>query len=347
MHAGSSIAEILAGSWRKIPPPLETPPPFLSHASQTLLKTGASGLALRRLSKADFNDLPDVVQLRQAYRLHILQAAIHQQETVQAFNYLRSTGVEPVLGKGWAIARLYPERGLRPYGDIDLFMRPEEFRRAKKALLDPSAPALAIDLQNGCRDLKEDRTMDQVYERSQLVRLGDVDIRVLGIEDHLRLLCIHLLGNGAFRPLWLCDVAVVMESLPESFDWDYFLSGDRRRTDWVACTMGLAHAVLGANLGDWPVSARARNLPRWLIPALLKQWSAHEFYSVDFIPLSAHLRQPAQAFHALRLRWPSPIQASIELGAPFNEMPRLPLQIADTVRRAFLFAFQTSRNRKK
>jgi len=29
-------------------------------------------------------------------------------------------GVEPILGKGWAIARLYPERGMRPYGDIDL-----------------------------------------------------------------------------------------------------------------------------------------------------------------------------------------------------------------------------------
>ena len=265
---------------------------------------------------------------------------VQEQETAQVFTYLRSAGVEPILGKGWAIARLYPERGLRPYGDIDLFMRPEEFERANTALLDRSAPAAAIDLQKGCRNLSMDRTMDQVCERSQLVRLGNVDIRVLGLEDHFRLLCIHLLDHGAFRPLWLCDVALVMESLPESFDWDYFLSGNEKRRDWVACTMGLAHSVLGANLGDWPVSARARNLPRWLVPALLNQWSARQFYTVDLIPLWAHLRHPAQALRAIRLRWPSPIQASVELGAPFNEMPRLPLQIAAALRRATLFAFR-------
>ncbi len=340
METGRSIAEILEGSWRASPPPLKSLPPLLPIASQVLLKTSAAGLGWRRLSRTEFKDLPDATRLHQAYRLHTLQAVIHEQETAQAFAYLRSAGVEPILGKGWAIARLYPEHGLRPYGDIDLFVRPEEYERAEMALRSPSVPGLPMDLQRGCRDLKSDRSMEQVFAHSEPVRLGDANIRVLGQEDHLRLLCMHLLGHGAFRPLWLCDIAVVMESLKDGFDWDYFLSGERRRTDWVACTMGLAHAILGANLGNWPISARARKLPGWLAPALLKQWSAREFYILDTSPLKAYWFLPLKALHAIRLRWPNPIQATVELGARFNELPRAPLQVADCIRRAALFLSQ-------
>ena len=46
-------------------------------------------------------------------------------------------------------------------------------------------------------------------------------------EDQLRQLCLHLLRHGACRPLWLCDVAVMLESLPGDFDWDRCLGGDR------------------------------------------------------------------------------------------------------------------------
>jgi hypothetical protein len=36
---------------------------------------------------------------------------------------------------------------------------------------------------------------------------------------------------------------------------------------------------------------------------------------------------------ALRLRWPNAIQATVELGAPFNGAPRLPYQVGECVRR--------------
>jgi hypothetical protein len=50
------------------------------------------------------------------------------------------------------------------------------------------------------------------------VELNGAKIRILGAEDHLRLLCLHLLKHGAWRPLWLCDVAAALESRPSSFD---------------------------------------------------------------------------------------------------------------------------------
>src|SRR5205807_1179327 len=81
-----------------------------------------------------------------------------------------------------------------------------------------------VDLHEGMPDLP-DRSWDEVYRRSRLVRLRNSDVRILGAEDHLRLTCFHLLRHGAWCPLWLCDVVVILESLPPGFDWDYCKHG--------------------------------------------------------------------------------------------------------------------------
>jgi hypothetical protein len=48
---------------------------------------------------------------------------------------------------------------------------------------------------------------------------------------------------------------------------------NKRRADWIACVIGLANRLLGAELRDVPVEYRANSLPRWLISSVLKQWS--------------------------------------------------------------------------
>jgi hypothetical protein len=45
------------------------------------------------------------------------------------------------------------------------------------------------------------------------------------------------------------------------------------------------------------------------------------------------LRRPRLLLDALRLRWPNAIQATVELGGPFNGLPRLPYQVGECVRR--------------
>ena len=211
---------------------------------------------------------------------------------VQTITLLRSAGVEPLLVKGWAIARLYPEHGLRPYGDIDLCVRPEQHTSAMAVLSAPEAERAVVDLHEGLPQLHRP-SLDDVYERSRLVPLSDVDVRVLGPEDHLRYMCIHLLQHGAHRALWLCDIAVVLESLPEGFDWEYLLQGDRRPADWVASTVCLAHELLGARLDGIPVAERTRRLPKWLLPSVLKQWSMEEHY-MDTGSIAYSFRHPAQ-----------------------------------------------------
>ena len=53
--------------------------------------------------------------------------------------------------------------------------------------------------------------------------------------------------------------------------------------------------------------------------------------------MSDYAWRPAGWLHALRVRWPNPIEATIGVGGPFNEIPRLPFQIGECFSRAARF----------
>jgi hypothetical protein len=249
---------------------------------------------------------------------------------------------DPLLAKGWAAARFYPAQGLRPYGDLDLYVWPEQYAVAMGALAGSAAQEAVVDLQRGFVDL-DDRCPHTLYARSQLVRLGNVTIRIMGPEDHLRLLCLHLLRHGAARPLWLCDVGAALESRPADFDWAYFLSGDRRRAEWVICALGLAHQLLGARWGYAPTAVQAYSLPRWLVPAVIRQWErtmmTYQSKSLCFPskPIASYLHQPQGILGGLRERWRNPIEATMRRRGRPNNLPRLPYQLATYFERALLY----------
>ena len=338
---GKLVAAVLAESWHQSPPRPSISPAELAEVAPVLLRTGSASLGWWRIRDSDLRATSAASELQQAYRMHTLQAARHERHLVTAITLLHSAGVEPLLVKGWAVARLYPERGLRPYGDIDLCVRPEQHAVALEVLGADTVDVGAVDLHGGLQELHRP-SLDEVYDRSEVVRLADADVRILGPEDHLRYVCIHMLRHGAYRALWLCDVAVMLESLSEDFDWDYLLGGDRRRGDWVACAIGLAHRLLGARVEGLPVAQRARQLPRWLAPSVLRQWSLQTHY-MNTASLAYCMRHPAQIPRALRLRWPNPIQATVGVGGAFNELPRLPFQLGECFLRAAHFTTQMPR----
>jgi hypothetical protein len=121
---GMLIATALGSSWRESSAPLSISEEDLSRIVPLLLGSGAGALGWRRVRCSDLKDTEAARELQQAYRLLMLQAEVHRLEIKRAFALLRATGIEPVLIKGWSVARLYAERGLRPYGDIDLIIRP-------------------------------------------------------------------------------------------------------------------------------------------------------------------------------------------------------------------------------
>lgn len=330
--AGRLIAKVLAGSWRAKSPPLDISAEELAQVAPLLLESGAASLGWRQVRNTPLSTSTAASELQQAYRLHTLQAGIHERNIKGVITLYQNAGIDPVLVKGWAVARLYPERGLRPYGDIDLCFRPDQFEQAEALLQTGEGQQYNVDLHKGFTKL-DGVAHEELLARSEVVALGDVRVRILGPEDHFRILCVHLLRHSAWRPLWLCDIAATLESRAASFDWDRCLGRNPRQADWVACTVGLAHQLLGAKVDDTPVAERAENLPRWLVPSVLKNWDRpdpHLYPPLSYVPpMVTYFRRPAGMLKALRKRWPDPIEASIRMKAPFNEMPRLPFQLGN------------------
>lgn len=341
---GSLLATALAGSWRSSPQELQCSETHLAEITPLLVGSMSGALAWQKIRKTDLKTSAAGLELQEAYRYHAVRTLVREHAIKKVLTLLYREGVPPILVKGWAAARLYPEPGLRPYGDIDLVVRPEQHSAAAAAI----AAAIAaneieteyyIDLHRGFEGL-DDHSYDELYSRSTIIKLDDVDVRVLSPEDHLRVLCVHLLHHNAFRPLWLCDIAVAVENRANDFDWERCLGGNRR-ADWVACAIGLAHELLGADVINTPVDGRAKKLPTWLVANVLKQWetpySMSQAPATHQAPMTKYLRDPRGLLKDLRRRWPQPIEATVYVRGSFNEAPRWPFQVAECIGRTATF----------
>ncbi len=333
---GSLVAEVLAGSWRESAlPTLEISERELDEVTPLLYDSGTAALGWRRFKKTSLRDCPSAEVLHQAYRLQSLQSEIHEQGIEKVFSLLRQARIEAVLAKGWATAGMYAERALRPYGDIDICVRPQNFKLAEEVLRAPEASDCWVDLHKHFSEIN-DRTIDELFARSRTVNLGEEEIRILGLEDQLALSCIHLLKHGAWRPLWLCDVGVAIESLPTTFDWDVCLGKNSTRAHWIICAIGLARRLLRTDNKNLPLELQTP-LPVWLIENVVKQWANP--FAIDQppmshpVPMADLLRHPTGLLDGLRQRWPNPIIATISVNGEFNNLPRLPYQMANCLSR--------------
>jgi hypothetical protein len=327
------IAKVLAGSWRSPAPSLEVTQDELLLSIPLLLRSGAGGLGWRRVSASGHSTTEASQQLQQAYRLHALQALGHERDIKRVLTLLRRDGIEPILVKGWSIARLYPEPGLRPYGDIDLCVRPDDFARTKTLLRKAEGETHDVDLHRGFQTFGYESWWD-LNARSALLEIDGIPVRVLSPEDHLRLICFHFLREGAWRPLWLCDIAVALETRPHDFDWELCLGRGLKRRHWFTCAILLAHYLVEASLECVPALITSKQPPRWLIPAMLREWNAPTMPLRHVMPMSRALQVPRNTLKGLRARWPSPIEATIGVRGSFNEMPRLPFQLGHCLGRA-------------
>ena len=321
---GALVARLLAGSWRLSSRTPVLAADELADIARLVIRTGGGALGWWRIRASRLATSPAALELQQAYRLQTLDACLHERRIATAVDILKSVGIEPLLAKGWAAARLYPEPGLRPYGDVGLWVPPHQRHLARAALGTRAGRRCGVDLHHHFGPLG--RRYEDVYERSRVAHLRDVEVRVLGAEDHLALLCLHMLGHGAWRPVWLCDIAAAVEWVSPDFDWARCFPDDARRAHWVACALGLARELLGADVSE----RVAVTTPRWLATAVLRQWARDEHYMST--PSMAFVwRHPRLLAKAVRLRWPNAVQATVELGGPFNDLPRLPFQLGDCV----------------
>lgn len=332
----AQIAEMLSGAWRTVPPPPGTSAEEFKEVAPYLSGTGAGALGWWKVRGSGLRHTAAARSLLQTYRRYSVANMSAEQGIRASFIRLRSVGVEPILIKGWAVARHYPEAGLRPYGDVDLCVPTEQLNLAREALGDLKEKWL-IDLHAGLGK-SDESTLDELHSRSRLVTLGGVNVRVPCPEDHLRVLCVHLLKHNFHRPLWLCDIAAVVETLPQMFDWDICLGKNLKRAGWVLSTIRLAQELLGASPSvELPAGAKKR-LPGWFVRNVLGQWGTYpEWHRA---PMRDYLRRPAGMIKDLRRRWPDPTGATVRLGGSINRMPRLPYQLGDCLLRTAKFATQ-------
>jgi hypothetical protein len=333
---GELIANALNSSWRATPSEPDLSAEQLCAIVQLLLKSGSGSLAWWRIRNSHLRTTSFATDLHQAYLFHNIRVSFYERYLTEAVKLLTEAGVTPILAKGWAVARYYPEPGLRPYGDLDFIVAPEQYEQAREALV-AAGNEQPVDLHCGPGHLS-DRNFDQILARAERAMLDDVEILLPGPEDHARMLCLHLLNHGMWRPLWLCDIAAVLENVNSSFDWDYFIGTDRVRAQWIACTVRLAQSILGAEIGGLPNLITSLKLPRWLRTVVFRQWSVPFSQHVSQLdPMRIYLRQPAGVLRALRARWPNPIEASAVVGFPLNNFPRMPIQLLSCVVRTARF----------
>lgn len=324
---------MLAGSWRQAVPALEITAEELATVTPALLQTGAGALGWRRVCASHHHTSAAASDLLQAYRIHAVQSVLHELQIKEVVQLLRSNSVEPILVKGWSIARLYLEPALRPYGDIDLCVSPDQYPIAKRLADDFAARHIRVDLHEGFAKFGN-RSWNELYSRSRCLEIDGVEIRILGPEDHLHLLCFHFLREGAWRPLWLCDVAVTVETQAADFDWNLCFGTNETSRNYVVCTLMLAKGLLhAANLDGIPEAVIANPMPAWLMPAVLKEWRIRSMYQRHRSPLTLAWRRPITTLRNMLYHWPSAIEATINLNTAFDETPRWPLQVRSCFRR--------------
>lgn len=267
----------------------------------------------------------------QDLRWFALQNKVHEARIREAFALFRANGIEPVLIKGWAVARLYPESRLRPYTDIDLGVSAADFAKARDLLEDEDAKRLNIDLHNEFRHLDK-VPWPTLFQDSQLVPLDNTDIRVLSPEDHLRILCVHwLTDNGADKER-LFDIHYAARNRPADFDWERCLdrAGPTRRR-WVICAIGLAHKYTGLDIEGLPFSGEAANVPSWLTSSVEREWRL----GIPLKGLYDSLHDWRFFLKQLRKRIPpNAVYATIQCEGEFDDGLRVPYQIRSLLKRA-------------
>lgn len=260
-----------------------------------------------------------------------LQNKVHEARIGEAFTLFRKNGIEPILIKGWAIARLYPESHLRTYTDIDLGVPSAEYEKARTLLEDEAAKKLNIDLHNEFRHL-DNVPWSTLFADTEVVPLDGVDIRILSPEDHLRILSVHWLTDAGADKDRLFDIRYAVENRPAGFEWEKCLdrAGPVRRS-WVTCAIGLAHKYSGLSLDGLSFSGEARNIPRWLISSIEKEWKL----GVPLRGLYDSLHDRGLFIKQLRKRIPpNAVYSTIECEGEFDNSSRAPYQLRSLVKRA-------------
>jgi hypothetical protein len=286
---------------------------------------GGGSLIWNIIKQTKWAETPLGEEAKSTFNYFALQTTLIKKEAHKVFDFLKSeVNVEPVLFKGLAIAEKYPQPGMRPASDIDLAVDPEHYEKVFEMLNSRLKTNYFIDLHQGFRHL-DTITWTQLLDRSEY--LPNSVIKIPSEEDHLRILTTHWLTDGGAHPVKLLDIAFAVKNRNPNFDWDRCLNPvSVTRKTWVVTAIVLAHIFLGLELDDTPVAKEVDKLPKWVIPSIIKEWQN----PIKLKGLNFAWSDRREFWQQILKRFPpNPIQATIELEKPIDEVPRWRYQLAN------------------
>jgi hypothetical protein len=241
-------APFLAGLLRGEPP---GPPPAPQRLAAAAIDHGVVGYVVQAAGRGEVS-LPEAVLrgVESQHALAALHAALLRRELGQVWPPIRDAcGVEPVLIKGpEAAERLYPQRTLRPFGDLDLVVPAERMGAAVTALRDDlgyepddepwsgygerhghevsllrpvGAGRLRVELHWRLSDDPVAARLDhaRLLASAKRLSLGDgIDVAVPRPEEELLVLVVHLLHERYKRLVWVNDIALAARQASEA-EW--------------------------------------------------------------------------------------------------------------------------------
>lgn len=287
--------------------------------------------------------MPEELKTKNDRLWYQLQIKVFERNIVEVFRLFRENGIEPIMIKGWAAARYYPNLTDRIFTDIDISVHPKLYPKAFELIKSEAGSRLGVDLHAGFRGL-DTNDFDKMLSRSENVPLEQTSVRVLCPEDHLRVLCVHWLLDGGEYKSKLLDIFYLIETNAENFDWDKCLGEvSPTRQKWLITTIGLTKKYFGLDLTKTPFPDADEKLPRWLIKTLEKEWANR----VILKPLPVAFHDKKEFFRQLKKRFPpNPIQATLDLEGEFDDRPRIFYQIGDIFYRLKLSLGRFIKSRK-
>ena len=261
------------------------------------------------------------------------------------FEAYREMAVEPILIKGWAAARNYPDTHPRFFGDIDIAVSSGDVEKSLARNREQRFTALNIDLHRELRHL-DPTPWTELFDRSEMIEIEGTPIRLLSPEDHLRVLCTHWLTDGGQYKERLWDIYYSIKNRPTNFDWDLLLETvSKTRRNWIITAIAITKKYLDLNTTDLPFERELQSYPGWVDKCLAKEWAT----DIRLRSLDTCMHDSKMFWQQVRKRLPpNPIQATIETETPLDDRVRIPKQIRSIsmrVRPSMLRLFREASNR--
>ena len=238
---------------------------------------GVEPLVARRLNRMseEARGQPGARRVLLNASAHALRNQYLTQQLIEVLEEFDRAGIEALVIKGPVLAELaYGDIALRPFGDLDILVRPSDVPRAAQVLVQAGFDAglyddeafqsnffhavsanfqrrderLNIDLhwELSPPSLPFGPAGDGVWQRAITIQLDRATVRTLSHEDHLVFLAVHHARHGWESLSQLCDIAFFVNR--RAIDWDALIAcaAETRSKRMLAVALLMAHDQLNA-----------------------------------------------------------------------------------------------------